>query len=210
MGWDEIGKIVLGILASIGGISAVILACIKFSVNIIAKRLEERYTLKLNKELEKYKSNLDNKTYISKTKFEAEFKIYRELTKAFFEMVKDVSIMIPAGIASYPADKEKREKYENNLYSNASKTTVIAQEVLNSNIPFIPSDLYEKYNEILGDCKVQLGVFEDSRNDLYRSLPDEKEGFSSEDYKLSREILKKFNILNESIREYLSKLDVLE
>ena len=71
-------------------------------------------------------------------------------------------------------------------------------------------DLYEKYNEILGICKVQLGVFEDSRNDLYRALPDEKEGFSSEDYKLSREILKKINILNESIREYLSKLDVLE
>jgi hypothetical protein len=63
---------------------------IKFSSNIIAKRLDERYTLKLNKEFEKYKSIIDNKTYISKTKFDTEFAIYRELSNAFFEMVKGI------------------------------------------------------------------------------------------------------------------------
>ena len=66
MGWDEIWKIVFGIITSIGGVGVIILAIIKFSSNIIAKRLEEKYSLKLSKELEKYKSTLDNKIYISK------------------------------------------------------------------------------------------------------------------------------------------------
>lgn len=210
MNWDEIWKIVLGVLASVGGIGGIILAIVKFSSNIIAKRLEEKYTLKLNKELEKYKSNLDNKIYISKTKFDTEFSIYRELSKAFFEMVKTISLMIPSGYATYPAGKKDKKEYENKLYSNASKTTVLAQDVLNSNAPFIPNDLFEKYNEILGLCRVQLGVFEDRWNVLYLAPQEEKENFSIEDYKRTSEINDKNKALNTNIREYLSKLDVLD
>ena len=84
---EDICKIVLGILTSVGGIGAIIIVIVKFSSNIIAKGLEEKYRLTLNKELEEYKSKLSNKTYISKTKFDTEFSIFRELSKAFFEMV---------------------------------------------------------------------------------------------------------------------------
>ena len=86
MEWDDIWKIVLGVITSLGGFSVIFIAVIKFSSDIIAKRLEEKYTLKLNKELEKYKSNLDNKIYITKTKFDAEFSIYRDLSKVFFDI----------------------------------------------------------------------------------------------------------------------------
>ena len=51
-----VSEIVLSVLASVGGIGIVFTAVIKFSSDFIAKRLEERYSLKLNKELEKYKS----------------------------------------------------------------------------------------------------------------------------------------------------------
>lgn len=122
---DNIWQIVLGVVASVGNIGGVILI-IKFSVDTIAKRLEERYSLKLNKELELYKSNLDNRIYISKTKFNTEFGIYRELSKAFFEMIKDVSIMIPSGFATYPADEDARKEYENKMYNNAVTSTVKA------------------------------------------------------------------------------------
>ena len=82
--WDELWKVVLGVVTSVGGIGVVIVAAVKFSSDIIAKRLEEKYTLKMNKELEKYRVGLDNKVYISKTKFDTEFAIYRELSKSFF------------------------------------------------------------------------------------------------------------------------------
>ena len=63
---NNIVQIVLGIITSIGGIGAIFTAVIKFSSNFIAERLEEKYSLKLNKELEAYKSSLENKNYISK------------------------------------------------------------------------------------------------------------------------------------------------
>lgn len=78
-----VSEIVLSVLASVGGIGIVFTAVIKFSSDFIAKRLEERYSLKLNKELEKYKSMVESKNYISKTKFDTEFEIYRNLSKTF-------------------------------------------------------------------------------------------------------------------------------
>ena len=74
--WDELWKIVLGVLASVGGVGVVIVAAVKFSADIIAKRLEEKNTLKMNKELEKYRVGLDNKIYISKTKFAKSYRDY--------------------------------------------------------------------------------------------------------------------------------------
>lgn len=62
----NIGEVVLGIIASIGGIGAVFSAVVKFSVDIIADRLSERYEFKLEKELEKYKSQLESENQFQK------------------------------------------------------------------------------------------------------------------------------------------------
>lgn len=232
MQWTEIWKIVWGVLVSVGGISGIILTVIKFSSNIIAKRLEERYTLKLNKELQehkneldkslqiykssldkelqKYKSNLDNKIYISKTKFDAEFSIYRELSKAFFEMVKAISLLTPSGIANYPADKQAKKEYENKLYDGASKATVVAQDTLNSNAPFISNNLFNKYDNILVLCKQQLSAFERRWNMNFIGTPEDRESFSMEEYQRTSEIKDEFEQLNEGIRKYLSMIDVLD
>lgn len=210
MTWDDILKIVLGVIAGCGGISGVIVLAVKFSANIIAKRLEEKYTLKLNKELEEYKSKLDSKNYISKAKFDVEFSIYRELSKAFFDMVKDITIMIPIGIATYPADKKERDEYEHQLYVNAQKSTVIAQDKLNGEAPFIPESLWVKYNEILSLCKVQIHTFERRWNVLVLDSSEGKKAFAHEDYARSNEINEKFKTLNDEVRDYLSSLDIIE
>lgn len=80
MTWKDI---ILAVIASAGGIGGIIFLTIKFSANIIAERLEKKYTLKIDKELEKYKLSLESKIYISKTKFDTEFGIYRELSRTF-------------------------------------------------------------------------------------------------------------------------------
>lgn len=176
------------------------------SANTIAKRLEEKYTLKLNKELERYKSNLDNKIYISKTKFDTEFEIYRELSKAFFEMVKDISILIPSGLTSVPADPEK--KYDEKIYKEAMESTVKAQDILNGNIPFISEEIYNAYTEILKLCRQQLNAFERRWNLSY--LSPNKEEFTTEEYNRTDVINQKFLEANDKIRKYIEKLDVLE
>ena len=208
--WGELWKVVLGVVTSVGGIGVIIVAAVKFSSDIIAKRLEEKYTLKMNKELEKYRVGLDNKVYISKTKFDTEFAIYRELSKSFFLMVKDITRMIPAGYAEYPADKDDREKYENELYDKALKATVSAQDYLYCNIPFIPEEFERAYLEVLSLCQQQLAVFELRWNVGYMATDEEKKRFSREDLQRSRDIREKHDALTKSVRAYLTKLDVLD
>ena len=208
--WDDIWKIIIGSLASVGGIGGIIFFIIKFSADNIAQRLQKRYSLELNKDIEKFKSNLDNKIYISKTKFDTEFSIYRELSKTFFEAVKAVSIMIPTGLAFVPADENDRKEYEQKCYLDASKAVVNAQDALNSNAPFIQTELFDKYQEILRLCMIQLDVFQTRWNLSFIGSQHEKELISREDYQRTKEINDKFNSLNINIREYLSKLDVLE
>ena len=157
MTWQDV---ILAVIASAGGIGGIIVLSVEFSANMIAERLEKKYTLKLDKELEKYKSTLESKIYISKTKFDTEFGIYRELSKAFFDMVKNITTLISDGFATYPANEEQRKEYEHNLYIEAQKSTVLAQDTLNANAPFIPEDFFKQYNEILGLCKRQITIFQ--------------------------------------------------
>lgn len=232
MNWDEIWKIVLGILTSFGGISGIIIIAIKFSCNTIANNLEQKYTLKLTKDLEhyktelgkefqeykssldkefeKYKSTLDNKTYISKTKFDTEFSIYRELSKVFSDMVKNISLMIPTGMSHKLANEDAEKERKNKLYDSALSSTVVAQDVLNQYIPFIPSNIFDDYNKILVLSRLQLGAFERRWNLSYLAPQKEKENFSDEEYIRTGEINEKFKMLNNNIREYLSTLDVLD
>lgn len=205
----DIWEIVLGVITSVGGLGVIFTAAIKFSSDCIAKRLAEKYSLKLNKELEAYKSSLENKTYISKTKFDAEFEIYRSLSKSFFEMIKDISTMIPSGLSIQIADEQKQREHENELYNVASKSCVTAQDILNGNAPFIPEDLFNQYTEIMKLCGMQLRAFERRWNVLYLDSQKEKETFSLNDYNRTAEINSKFKELNNNVRVYLSKLDVI-
>ena len=210
MTWDGVLKIIMATLASVGGISAVIVLAVKYSADFIAERLEERYSLKLSKELEKYKSCIESKTYISKAKFDAEFALYRELSKAFCDAVKAVSIMIPAGLAFYPDDKEVRKKVEEQHYDEALKASVVAQDTLRSNIPFIPKNIYDLYSDILADCMTQLRAFEERWNVSFIGHELGESTLEPEDYQRTKTILDKFDSLNEQVREYISGLDILE
>lgn len=80
MSWADIWKIILAALASVGGIGGLIILVIKFSSNLIAERLSQKYQLSLQKELEKYKAGVENKTYISKAR--------NELSRTFYQKNK--------------------------------------------------------------------------------------------------------------------------
>ena len=69
---DKAIEIALAIVASVGGFGVVFSAVVYFTSNFIAERLQKKYELKLNERFEKYKAGIENKTYISKTKFDAE------------------------------------------------------------------------------------------------------------------------------------------
>ena len=205
----DVLSIVLQIITGIGGIGIVFTAVISFSSNIIADKLQKRYQLKLNEELEKYKAGLTNKIYISKTKFDAEFSIYRNLSLAFSQCIKAFNVLIPSGLTSVPADKEARKKLEESNYKEARKEYVIAQDELSKSIPFIPKEFCDDYKELLKLCSFQLSDFEQRWNVLYLVPQEEKETLRLDSYKRTDEINQKFDDLNQKIRNYLAKLDVL-
>lgn len=205
----EIWKLVLAVIAGLGGIGVVFGAVIYFTSNFIAERLQKKYDLKLNEELERYKANIDNKIYISKTKFDAEFDIYRRLSKAFFDLVKNISILIPAGVVYLPADQEKQRQLDNENYLAAKKSYIIAQVELISNAPFIPERFYNEYKNIQKMCKEQLDEF-DLRSIPSLSTQEEKETISKDARKITTDINVKFKNLNNEIRKYLNSLDVIE
>jgi len=206
---NEIMKIVLEVIAGVGGIGAVFIAVVAFSSNFIADKLQKRYQLKLNEELEKYKAGLTNKIYISKTKFDAEFSIYQSLSKAFSECVKTINILIPSGLVSVPADAEAREKLDNKHYDEARNACVLAQDELSKSIPFIPKEFCDGYKELLKLCSLQLYDFEQRWNVSYPGTKEEKSALGHDSYKRTEEINTKYDELNETIREYLKRLDVL-
>jgi len=83
----EVFQVASAIVLSVGGAGAIIIAATSFLSSRIANRLEEKYQLKLNMELEKCKANLEQRIYISRVQFDTEIEIYRELTKGIFEFL---------------------------------------------------------------------------------------------------------------------------
>lgn len=209
MSWSDVVGIVITAIASVGGIGAIIVWIIKFLANKIAERISKNFQETLDEKLEKYKSELSKKEYVSKTKFDTEFILYRELSSAFAEMVKCVSILIPSGLTKVPSDKKECLNYEKKCYESASPAFIKAQDTLNANIPFITEDIYEGYKELLALALMQLNEYEQRFVVTDLRPQSEKESFSDKAYARTEELNKKWIKLNQKIREYISTLDVM-
>ncbi len=206
----QVLSIVTACIVSAGGVGGIAIAVIKFSSNIIAERISAKYENKLEQVLEKYKTELSKKEYVSQVKFDAEFEIYRTLSKEFSTAVKNISLMTPDGMAYFPADEDKRKEYENNNYVNANNAIVMAQDALYANGAFISEDLYNKYNEILALCGQQLNAFQRRYNVLYFASQEKKESYTDKEYERTTTIKEKWLELNNCVREYISKLEVID
>lgn len=207
--WNNIAEIAITCVASVGGVGAIIVWIAKVLSDSIADKLSKKYQLQLDKEKEKYKTELNKKEYVSKTRFDAEFNIYRELSSAFCTMVKDISVMIPAGFSWQPVGKEAQKKYEDECYANANSSTVKAQDTLYASAAFIPENFFDGYESILKLCKQQLNVFAFRYNVLSFETKEEKRKLETDDYERTEEINEKWMNHNGEIRKYLSTLDVL-
>ena len=199
---------VLAIIAAVGGIGVVITAVVYFASNFIADRLQKKYDLRLSEELEKYKAGLTNKTYISKTRFDAEFSIYRNLTDAFGELVKWVNVLIPAGYESIPFDPEEKKKWDEENYKNCRHAYVCAQDELARSTPFIKKEFINEYKAVLKKASLQMLSFEERWNHSFPGTYEEKSRLSVEVYRNTHELNESFEKLNDTIRDYLDKLDV--
>lgn len=149
MNWNTILEIGAAIVVAFGGAGAIIAGVTKFSVNQIADSLQKKYDLKLNKELEAFKNTLENKSYVSKTRFDAEFAIYRQLSGITVTMVKEVSQLFPT------FTRDTRDDYETykGRYDTALEKAVAFQDELAGSAPFIPAEIYSLFRDLEIKCK---------------------------------------------------------
>ena len=149
MTWDDVLKIAATVFASVGGISGIIILAVKFASNIIAKRLEERYTLRLNKELEEYKSALENKNYISNVRFDREFEMYQELSEKNITLVYDIgeAVLILRGL--YKEEPARIDKHIDKLCISLNNAELTTKKYA----AFIDEDLFYKFHELQEQAK---------------------------------------------------------
>ena len=98
---ETVGLIIL----SMGGAGAIIMSVSSFLANKIATRLEQKYKLRIDKELEAYKAGLTQRSYVTKVQFDIEFEVYRKLSKGMFEFISTLYTTIEE--KHYPKKKGK-------------------------------------------------------------------------------------------------------
>lgn len=194
----------LWVTATVTGIFAIIISII----DAICLYIQKRKQLEYDKKLEKYKHIAEKKNYVSKVRFDAEFKIYRELSQVFSEAIESVHGIIPFGEAYYPNDEEEKKKYINNLFLKFAKASHSAQSVLYANAPFISKDIYDKFGEIMYLIRMQSEVYNEANFNTTLSQANGK--ITEDDTNRTALIDEKFDILMDEIRDYLSNLEILE
>lgn len=203
----DMGYLVSTCVLTAGGIGGIIVTIVKFSSNSIADHLAKKYELKLSKEMERYKASIENKIYISKTKFDTEFAIYRSLSKVFTQMTKETLQLFPTFTKDARDDIVKYKKQHDKVID----LIVAAQDELYASAPFITENIYNEFLDLEDLCKKQLTDFQDFR---IRPDADEFRRDCNKDfrnaYKRTQEIDKKFNYLLSNIRKYITSIDVIE
>lgn len=95
--------------------------------------------------IEKKRAKNDGRIHVSKTQFDLQIEIYKQLSSAFFRVLVKLNTL--------EAIKEGRHLHKDKLltpndYKILVDVTAKAQDILYENAPFIPEDIYEKYDNV--------------------------------------------------------------
>lgn len=210
------------IVASVGGAGLIIIGLSSWIGKIWADKLMETQRKQNQKEIEKFKSELhkelellkaknEKMNYITKTQFDAEFKMYQELSEACFLMFLDNSLLFHRGIDYLPREEEECKKIFEERYKAARGSLIVYQNMLYKYAPFISIKLYELFEQLrtLANRQVQwypdfvLGRLEP---DVVKELMDEKKACLQR----TKDIEDLHKKLIEELREYLQSLKVQE
>lgn len=186
---DIIMEVALACVISAGGIGGIIIAVVKLSVASIEKRFERKYTEKFAV----FKSDIDKKQYISQVRFDAEFEIYKQLSRKYGELV--LQIMVKAS----NIDKYKLDDMQDKEMGEINYLAYQTVSELYSSAPFIQEDIYNDF----------LNIYEMSRKLLVQWGEEQKSSTNEtkNDVCEANEIYQKYNDTIVKVREYTSKLE---
>lgn len=186
---EAIMEIALACVVSAGGVGGIIIAIVKLSVASIEKRFERKYTEKFAV----FQSDIDKKKYISQVRFDAEFEIYKQLSRKYGELV--LQMIVKAS----NMDKCKLDDIQNEETGKINYLAYQAVSELYSSAPFIQEDIYNDFLNIYEMSRKLLVQWDEEQ----RCSPDETINNVFE----ANEIYEKYNSTIVKVREYTSKLE---
>ena len=148
----------------------------------------------------------DNRLYISKTQYDLEYGIYRELSKKAFALIVDLSI-IYTNNHFRTNDTEKNPEEEIRRFKNVTNDICDVQDILHENAPFIPESIFDKYDELYSLAKEQFWIY---LEDLKKCLQTGQQLVITDDSKNRVEKIDElYKNLNKELRKYLFSLSIV-
>lgn len=163
-----------------------------------------------SKQLESIKAKNEKMNYISKVQFDAEFKIYQELSEPIFEMFSDVIKLFPVGLYHVPEDTNERKAFYEKRYNNAMNNLLIFQKKLYAYATFIPKQIYDMYNDFVKEASKQVYWYPDFVLHPETSVLKDLGSESLECWKRTEKLIDKYDEIIQKLREYLQSLKVQE
>lgn len=171
----------------------------------------EAQKAEFSKQLEIIKAKNEKMNYITKTQFDAEFKMYQELSETCFLMFLDNSLLFPNCIDKLPDKEAEIEEYKNR-YKRAKDSMLNYQNMLYKYAPFIKEDLYKLFDEFRKKGQFQINFYPDFHfpNSSVADCMNEMGKERLACFKRTSEMFKDHEKIIEELREYLQSLKVQE
>ena len=172
----------------------------------------ETQKAEFSKQLESIKAKNEKMNYITKTQFDAEFKMYQELSGACFLMYLDNSLLFPCGLDYIPSDADERIKVFEKRYNAARASLISYQNMLYKYAPFIKEDLYKLFEEFRKKGQLQINFYPDFHfpNSPVADCMNEMGKERLACFKRTSEMIDEHETIIEKLRDYLQSLKVQE
>jgi hypothetical protein len=147
----------------------------------------------------------DGKNYISKTRFDTEFKLYQDLSESVLTMTGDIDLLFPTDFDLLPHDETQKAAKIEDRAQNAGQSVTVAGKTIKRYAPFVPKNLFENLNELVAKCKRQLYWYDR----LVVQEPTPELALEQENcIKRATEIVAGQSEFMEAMRKYIESLDV--
>lgn len=115
--------------------------------------------LDLNKETQVIK--LDESKFIKQLHNSDKFNIYHELSSCSLKMAQDALFLFPPFLDQISENTEEKNVVLERRYKEACSSYDKFINCLNSNAPFIDEDVYNKFDELRENCRLQIIFYPD-------------------------------------------------
>lgn len=222
----EIFGIASAIIASVGGAGVIIIGLSSWFGKVWANRILENQKKEYQREIESYKCQLQeniNKVnainekalHVSKTHYDTEFGIYKEIWTKLLECINSLNKLYPV-FADVPSDPKERKKMDESNYKKFVISYNDFSNTINKYAPFYKKSFYDDFITIRDLCNEKAKIFHYYEFDVPYSesckhVRDSK--ITSDERKevyieIPRKLKEQQDKLQEEIREYLVSLEI--